>query len=122
MTAAFDRSCADVDLANSWWTGYNASGVYSRLVRDPAGPQLRMRDGLIYQFRPLDSPVAPGFLARERPQWQRLPTQLRAEPGRLDSAQSTSGMQLLFAYNPNGTIQRAGSYRSPGAVHLRRGQ
>ena len=107
VTAAFDRSCADVDLANSWWTGYNASGVYSRLVRDPAGPQLRMRDGLIYQFRPLDSPVAPGFLARVNDRsGNGYQLNYALSSGRLDSAQSTSGMQLLFAYNPNGTIQR----------------
>ena len=64
VTAAFGRSCAEVDLTHAWWTGYNASGVHSRLVADPAGPQMLLHDGLIYQFRPLDAPFAPGFLSR----------------------------------------------------------
>ncbi|MBK7199937.1 RHS repeat-associated core domain-containing protein [Candidatus Amarolinea dominans] len=108
VAAAFALPCTDVLPAYQLWTGYQADGVFSEIIADPAGPQLRTRDGLIYQFRPLADLVAPGYLASvmDRSGNGYMLTYAPSS-GRLTQAESTSGMSLQFLYNTNGTLRQA---------------
>ncbi|MFZ2420417.1 MAG: RHS repeat-associated core domain-containing protein, partial [Anaerolineae bacterium] len=108
VAAAFALPCTAVLPAYQLWTGYQADGVFSEIIADPAGPQLRTRDGLIYQFRPLADLVAPGYLASvmDRSGNGYMLTYAPSS-GRLTQAESTSGMSLQFLYNTNGTLRQA---------------
>ena len=108
VAAAFNLPCSAVDPAYQLWTGYQADGVFSEIIPDQAGPQLHMRDGLIYQFRALNDPAAPGYLSSLMDRSGNGYT-LTYSPssGRLTQADSTSGMWLQFTYNANGTLRQA---------------